>query len=101
MIIDLTRGAVKTKLVCTNFSPLISQAEVCYACYLARERFGLPGGSWQACQTIEELLEQGLPEIKKLDQTDMGDEEKRLILLLERTKVTGVITEEIRPLLDG
>lgn len=102
MVLDIVKQAVRTKMTCKNPSPIISEAEFCFACALAlremnqEELLGRAAGETR----VEEIQALILPMLR--EQAAAYEEVppvKRLIELLISSRVQGEVSEEIRPLL--
>lgn len=102
MILDLVKQAVRIKMTCKFPSPIISEAEFCYASAYALREMNQNQLLEEAAkkQTIHELRQLVLP---VLEQHQSRFEEnppmKRLIQILTASKAEGEITEEIRALI--
>ena len=101
MVLDIIKQAVCIKMTCKNPSPIISEAEFCYACAYALREMGREDLLEQVgkAKRVEELQKQILPVLEENQEAcEENPPVKRLLHLLISSRVQGEITEEIRSL---
>lgn len=104
MILELVKSAVETKITCKAESPLISEAEYCYAAALALKRLEQTELLRQvkdkhAIADLRQLVEPVFQAAYEVRQKEPQME--RLLHMLIGSRVEGEIKEEVRELLLG